>query len=49
MHFDWETFTYDSEWLREAVRIEDEADCDISAGFDWGANLGAVMAQRTGN
>lgn len=44
MHFDWETFTYDSEWLREAVRIEDEADCDISAGFDWGANLGAVMA-----
>ncbi len=44
MHFDWETFTYDEEWLREAVRLEDEADCDISAGFDWGATLGAVMA-----
>ena len=44
MHFDWETFTYDEEWLREAVRIEDEADCDISAGFDWGATLGVVMA-----
>ncbi len=44
MHFDWETFTYDEEWLREAVRVEEEADCDISAGFDWGTNLGAVMA-----
>ncbi|MEQ9238679.1 hypothetical protein [Coleofasciculus sp. E2-BRE-01] len=44
MQFDWQTFTYDEEWLREAVRLEAEADCDISAGFDWGANLGAVMA-----
>ena len=44
MHFDWETFTYDEEWLREAVRVEEEADCDISAGFDWGTNLGAIMA-----
>lgn len=44
MHFDWEAFTYDEEWLREAVRIEEEADCDISAGLNWGANLGVVIA-----
>ena len=31
-------------WLREAVRIEEEADCDLGAGYDWGASLGAVMA-----
>jgi len=26
-------------WLRWAVQIEDEADCDISAGLDYGQNL----------
>lgn len=30
---------FDEEWLREAARIEEEANCDISAGFDWGASL----------
>lgn len=44
MQFDWETFTYDEEWLREAVRIEEEANYDIGAGYDWGASLGAFMA-----
>ncbi|MBD1930117.1 hypothetical protein H6F74_28430 [Trichocoleus sp. FACHB-90] len=44
MEFNWESFTYDEGWLREAVRLEDEADCDIEAGFDWGASLGALIA-----
>jgi hypothetical protein len=48
MQFDWETFTYDEEWLREAVRQEDEAGCDIAAGYDWGAHLGDVMANPEG-
>ena len=34
----------DEEWLREAVRIEEEANCDLGAGYGWGASLGAVMA-----
>ncbi|MEM1279747.1 MAG: hypothetical protein AAGG53_06905 [Cyanobacteria bacterium P01_H01_bin.152] len=48
MQFDWETFTYDEEWLREAVRQEEEAGCDIAAGNDWGAHLGNVMANPKG-
>lgn len=48
MQFDWETFTYDEEWLREAVRQEEEAGCDIAAGYDWGAQLGNVMANPEG-
>jgi hypothetical protein len=48
MQFDWETFTYDEEWLREAVRQEEEAGCDIAAGDDWGAHLGNVMANPRG-
>jgi hypothetical protein len=48
MQFDWETFTYDEEWLREAVRIEEESGGDISAGPDWGTHLGAVMANPQG-
>ena len=48
MHFDWETFTYDEEWLREAVWQEEEAGCDVSAGYDWGTNLGAVMSNPEG-
>jgi hypothetical protein len=48
MHFDWETFTYDQEWLREAVCIEEEAGGDISAGPDWGTHLGRVMANPQG-
>lgn len=48
MQFDWETFTYDEEWLREVVRQEEEAGCDIAAGYDWGAHLGDVMANPEG-
>ena len=48
MHFDWETFTYDEAWLREAVRQEEAADCDVSAGHDWGTHLGTVMANPEG-
>jgi hypothetical protein len=48
MQFDWETFTYDEEWLREAVRQEEEAGCDIAAGYDWGAQPGNVLANPEG-
>ena len=34
----------DAELLRLA-QIEDEADCDISAGFDHGENLGNYLSQ----
>jgi hypothetical protein len=27
-------------WLREAVQLEEMADCDISAGFAWDTSLG---------
>lgn len=33
--------------LRRLAQIEDEANCDISAGFDWGQNLGSYLAQST--
>ncbi|NJR51103.1 MAG: hypothetical protein HC780_17515 [Leptolyngbyaceae cyanobacterium CSU_1_3] len=32
MTFSWETFTYDEAWLREAVRLEEEAGVDIEIG-----------------
>jgi hypothetical protein len=32
----------DENWVREAACLEDEADCNIEAGLDWGANLGAL-------
>lgn len=32
MSFDWENFTYDAPWLREAVQLEAEASCDIQIG-----------------
>jgi flagellar biosynthesis regulator FlaF len=43
MKFDWTNFTYDSEWLREAVRIEDEYDGEVGAGYG-GIHLGELMA-----
>ena len=48
MHFDWKTFTYDEEWLKEVVRQEEEARYDVSVGYDWGTNLGAVMSNPEG-
>lgn len=33
---DWldpDNFEFDEEWVREAARLEEEAGCDISAGF----------------
>ena len=30
--------TLDDEWLEQAVRLEEEAGCSVSAGFDWGAD-----------
>jgi hypothetical protein len=32
------SFKFDEEWLKNAVQIEDEADCDIQAGLDLGQN-----------
>lgn len=34
---------FDEKWLREAVAIEDEADCDIHAGLELGQNLGEYV------
>ncbi|MEO0490919.1 MAG: hypothetical protein AAFZ49_15380 [Cyanobacteria bacterium J06659_2] len=48
MHFDWETFTYDEAWLREAAHQEAAAGCDITAGYDWGTHLGDFMANPQG-
>jgi len=35
---------FDEKWLREAAQLEQEAGCDIGAGFDWGASLGTYVA-----
>ena len=29
--------------LREVARVEEEADCDVEAGFDWGPNTAAYL------
>ncbi len=29
--------------LQEAIRIEDEADCDVTAGLDWGTAISALL------
>ncbi len=31
-------------WVREMARIEEESECDISAGMEWGVYLGAAFA-----
>jgi hypothetical protein len=41
--FDWTNFTYDSEWLREAVRTEDDCGGEVGAGYG-GLHLGEMMA-----
>ena len=38
----------DEEWVREAVRIEEEAGCDMGAGFELGANLGEFLQNPSG-
>ncbi|AFY69813.1 hypothetical protein Pse7367_1524 [Thalassoporum mexicanum PCC 7367] len=38
------SFSYDETWLMEAVRIEEECNCDISAGYDLGSNVGKFYA-----
>jgi hypothetical protein len=32
------SFKFNEEWLKNAVQIEDEVDCDIQAGLDFGRN-----------
>ncbi len=34
---------FGEEWLEEGVRLEDEANCSISAGLDWGNALAPLM------
>ena len=34
---------FDDNWLKWAAQIEDEADCDISAGLDHGQNVGEYL------
>ncbi|MEO0647185.1 MAG: hypothetical protein AAFZ17_13685 [Cyanobacteria bacterium J06650_10] len=33
----------DPQWAIAAAQVEDEANCDISAGRDWGSRLGTVL------
>ena len=42
--FNLMALTLDDEWLEETVRLEEEAGCSASAGFDWGASGGAYLA-----
>ncbi|KYC37577.1 hypothetical protein WA1_39600 [Scytonema hofmannii PCC 7110] len=37
-------FKISEEHARAMAQIEEEANCDIGAGFDWGANLGEFLA-----
>jgi len=41
------TFKISPEDLREMARIEEEAGCDIEAGFDWGRSAGAYIASSS--
>jgi hypothetical protein len=34
---------FDQNWFRWAAKIEDESDCDISAGLDYGQNLSKYL------
>jgi hypothetical protein len=38
----------DPQWLEAAARLEDEANCDISAGRDWGDQLGKMLSNPSG-
>jgi hypothetical protein len=38
----------DPQWLQAAARLEDEANCDIGAGRDWGDQLGKMLANPAG-
>lgn len=38
------TFKIDPEHLRELAKIEEESNCDIEAGFDWGRSAGDYLA-----
>jgi hypothetical protein len=35
---------HNNEWFMEALRIEEECGCDISAGYDFGADLDQFYA-----
>ena len=48
IQLNWDTFTYDEAWLREVARQEEDADCDISAGYDWGTHLGEYLTNPQG-
>lgn len=37
---------WDDEWLDAAVRLEEESNCDISAGIDHGIHLGDYLNSR---
>jgi predicted DNA-binding protein (UPF0278 family) len=42
-------FDFDDKWLEEAILLEEELDCDISAGFDWGVNTASYIAGLKGH
>ena len=44
--FNLMALTLEDEWLEETARLEAEAGCSASAGFDWGADGGAYLTSR---
>ena len=39
------TAKFDEAWLERAIKLEDEANCDIEAGLDLGQYLGQYIAK----
>jgi len=43
------SINFDENWLKWAVQIEDEANCDIQAGLDLDQNLEEYIAKTQGH
>jgi hypothetical protein len=39
------SFEFDEKWLKNAIQIEDEANCDIQAGLDLGQNADTYISE----
>jgi hypothetical protein len=39
------SFEFDEKWLKNAVQIEDEANCDVQAGLDFGQNADTYISE----
>lgn len=39
------SFEFDEKWLKNAIQIEDEANCDFQAGLDLGQNADTYISE----